>query len=50
MALDPFEVTLYGIPEELRSPQVIVKKSVWTCGIMYTKDMVVYTHKAVYTY
>ena len=50
MALDLYGVTSYGIPEDLRSPCGIVKKSVHTCEIIYTKDMVGYTQKDVYTH
>ena len=50
MALDPYGVTSYGISEEFRSPYGIFKKSVRTCEIIYMKDMVVYTHKTVYTH
>ena len=49
-SLDPYGVTSYGISEEFRSPCVIFKNSVWTCEIIYTKDMVVYMHKTVYTH
>ena len=49
-ALDPYMVTSYRIPEELRSLKRRVKKSVRTCEITYTKDMVMYTHKAIYTH
>ena len=50
MVLDPYGVTSYGISEGLRIPYVRVEKSVRTCEIIYTKDMVVYTHKAVCTH
>ena len=48
-ALDTYWVTSYGRSEELINPYGRVKKSVQTCEIIYTKDMVVYTYKAVYT-
>ena len=50
MALDLYGVTSYRRLEELRSPYRRVKKSVRTCGIIYTKDMVVYMHNSIFTY
>ena len=48
-ALYPYGVMSYVRSEDVGIPYRIFKKSVRTCEIIYTKDMVVYMHKAVYT-
>ena len=48
MSLDPHGVTSYVRSEELRSLYGRVNESVRMYEIVYTSDMVMYTHKSKY--